>query len=257
MIASWTRPRRLAIHGGVFLTLAAAHLFAVALALGGCASVPSAPAHGHLRIATDDGAVVFEHATGFVTRNPERVVSLRGVGEVHVGVGGDERACRLVWSKAGLSQLAIFVADDCAAVSPSRLCFNATRFVRDGAADAAVPQALVVTGCVDDNTLLWSKVSGGARASIGPRSYRRRCAAVAQPARGCDRTWLRVVRARAQGQGDASRGATFTFDADANAWSVCFLESDSGDYDVELELADSCGAIDTQRLAGDSANLPD
>lgn len=199
----------------------------------------------------------------------ERAVGLPGLGELHVGVGDDDGACRVIWSRGGLDQLVVYEAEraSCAVRDTGRICLSATRFAPDlapggaptagsdsTATAAAAPRALVVDGCADANLLLWSKVEGLRRATIGPHAWRERCVPV--PAReGCELVYL--GRTHLEVATNAAAADSFVFRSDGEAWRACFLEAESGAYALGLHLEDTCGQRATVRLTGHSDDLDD
>lgn len=186
-----------------------------------------------------------------------RVVGLPGLGEIDVD--GDAARCRFVWSKAGLDQLVILSSSSpspCASVDNGRVCFKDAHFASDRAGDSVVgvPRALVVDGCADENTLLWSRTDGAQPASVGPTAFRARCAKVPKQ-RGCDITYLKRRAVHVDSNDAPDQGFSFAWDGDA--WRACFLEKEAGRYRLDVDVEDSCHNAKTLTLAGTSTELDD
>lgn len=186
----------------------------------------------------------------------ERAIGLRGFGEIHVGVAGDPAACRLVWSKAGLDDLVVYAAatTPCADLRRGRVCMTDAAFVRPSNHPAA-PASLRVSGCADENDLLWGRIDGEPPATVGPRSLRLRCARIRPPTKGCPLVYLKRDQVSVASNPAADDGFSFAFDGDG--WRACFLEAEQGPYEVRVFVEDSCGRTTSVRVAGDSAELED
>lgn len=213
---------------------------------GACRTVDTAD-RTRLTVKSDDDALFSGQAT-FVLRKPERVVSVRPYGEIHVGVDGDDAHCRFVWSKDGLDALSVLEGERCPRADGDRVCFDGTRFVTNGRAPT-----LVAEGCAYENDLKWSKLQGARAASVGPTQWRTRC--VELPARACEVSYLALVALEVQ-ESDATREG-FSFAYRADTWRACFAERDSGAYRIVVDVEDACGARDRLTLAGDSHELDD
>lgn len=223
-----------------------------ALVVGGCAATridASSGASASVMVVTDEerGAELWRGPATFVVRPPARVVALAGLGELQV----TDEGSRLVWAKDGLARLAVLSGDEgCRAIDARRVCCRAARFaaVVDGRA-----RAVLVDGCADENDLLESRLGSARAASVGPPTWRRRCAPLPPRARGCEVRYLALRRAAHDQHGDAASGFSFSWDGDR--FLACFLERDAGRYRVELVVEDSCGAASPVTLIGDSAEL--
>jgi hypothetical protein len=250
------------------------------LTLASCATSSSSsstsstgPGQG-LEVTSDDGAVLFRGNAVYTVRGADggasqRVVAVPGVGELHVGVSTDENACRFVWSKEGLDRLVVFARDGgqdggaCADRQRDRLCFAGARFVRpalDASVTSSMPASLLVTGCADENDLLWGKIDGEAPATVGPRAWRQRCVRVRPPKHddkkhACALTYLKKESVSVATHPASDDGFGFTWDGET--WRACFLEAESGAYDLRLVVEDACGNTTPVHLAGDSSDLDD
>lgn len=216
------------------------------------------------------GAVLWQGAASYTVRAAragvaERAVGLPGLGELHVGVGADDTACRLVWSRGGIGQLVLYVPEQgsCATRDGGRICVSRVRFRIPGAeatrgaqgpARDAPPDLLVVDGCADANDLLWGKVDGPAAATVGPRPWRERCVPI-PAARGCAPTFL--ARDDVRVHTNPAAHDSFRFHFDDERWHACFLEAESGPYALRLRVRDSCGRQERVELMGHSAELDD
>jgi hypothetical protein len=245
----------------------------LAISLASCSTYPSsssssssideAPAWtkpGVRVLDADDAIEAFAGPATFTVRAVssgavERVVAVPGVGEIHVGLAGDDDACRFVWSKGGLDRLVLYSARACAKrSSDGRVCFKQSTFTAD-ARDESAPHALLVDGCADENDLLWSKVDGAQPATIGPTAFRQRCARLPKK-KGCELTYLKRDSVAVASNPAADQGFTFVFDGDG--WRACFLEKEAGDYRVLLDVEDACGgARKALELKGNSMELDD
>ncbi len=234
---------------------------AVFIALAGCATPQRIDPGTGLVVA--DGASharAFAGPATFTVRAvsagvAQRVVGVPGVGEIHVGLGGDEEACRLVWSRGGLDKLVLYTARGCATRSDGRLCFEDAAFVRPtDAPDAGAPASLVVAGCADENDLLWSKVDGAQPATVGPGAFRQRCARIPRE-HGCALTYLRKDAVSVES--NPAPGEGFAFLWDGEGWRACFLEKETGAYRVVIDVEDACGHARPVELAGTSTDLDD
>jgi hypothetical protein len=174
-------------------------------------------------------------------RSTERVVGLPGLGEIHVGYNGDDDACRLV-----TVDVAIYTARDCAERNRGQLCFHAARFTNNN-------DTFVVSGCADENQLMWSKLEGQQLATVGPSAFRQRCAKL--PRRKCDLVYLGKTKVSVATNDAADQGFAFAWDGDG--WRACFLEKEAGAYEVDLDVEDACGHEGKMKLSGNSADLDD
>lgn len=235
------------------------------LALAACATAPAlAPGTG---LVVRDGAtdaVLWQGMASYTVRAAragaaERAVGLSSVGEVQVGVAGNARVCRFVWSREGLDRLVVYPGPEggCGEPSSGRLCFRGVRFSAPARAPGgpSIPSSLIVTGCADENDLLWGRIDGSLPATVGPRAWRERCVRVRQARSGCRLTYLKnegIAVATNPGAGEG-----FRFAWDGETWRACFLEAEAGAYQVRLLVEDSCGGSARLTLAGDSADLDD
>lgn len=223
-------------------------LCALALSTASCAA-PTPRDHGDALVVTaaETGEVLWRGPASYVLRPPARVVPLPGLGELHVADG----VSRLVWAKDGLARLEVLAGDDgCRAVDARRLCCARARFAGGG---AGRQRAVMVDGCADENDLLESRLGAVHEATVGPVAWRRRCAPVPAPPRGCEVSYLALRAAAHDGNDDAARGFEFAWDGER--FAACFLERDAGRYRLELHVEDSCGQAGTVTLTGDSGEL--
>ncbi|MCC7070123.1 MAG: hypothetical protein IT383_02305 [Deltaproteobacteria bacterium] len=219
-----------------------------ALVTCACASARTEAA-GDVMVVTDEqsGAELWRGPATFVLRPPARVVALPGLGELQVA----DQGSRLVWAKEGLARLVVLAGDQgCRAADARRICCRAARFSAkvEGAA-----RPVRIDGCADENDLLESRLGAVHGASVGPVTWRRRCAPLPPPARGCEVRYLALRTAEHEGYGDAAPGFSFSWDGDR--FLACFLERDAGRYRLELIVEDGCGAAGKLSLTGDSAEL--
>jgi hypothetical protein len=233
------------------VTRALSLLLAVACALLACAT-PVSPNGDRTRLVviSDLGTLLYDGQATFVLRKPERVVTLRPYGEIHIGVEGDDARCRFVWSKDGIDKLHILEGEACPRVEGDRVCFAKTRFASNG----HVP-ALTADGCAYENDLKWSKLQGAREATVGPVAWRTRCVELPARKAGCELTYLALVDVQVQENEAPLDGVSFAYQADA--WRACFSERDSGAYRIVLEVEDTCGTRATETLTGDSRDLDD
>jgi hypothetical protein len=227
----------------------------------GCASSPASSAGAATLevVAADAGDVLFRGPATYTMRGAaEHAVAVPGLGELQVGVAGDAEACRFVWARDGLDALVVYGAPSaaCAQRTERGLCFADARFARPaGAQHASLPGSLVVRGCAQENDLLWGRLDGATPATVGPRSWRKRCVRVRPVKRTCALTYLRKESIVVETNAAAEDGFTFVWDGDG--WRGCFLEAASGRYALRISVEDSCGGSRTLTLAGDSADLDD
>ncbi len=223
-------------------------LIAQAIGASACVSART-DTRSDVIVVTDErtGAELWRGPATFVLRPPARVVALPGLGELQVLAGGS----RFVWARDGLARLAVLAGDEgCTWSDARRVCCRAARFagVVEGHA-----RALRIDGCADENDLLESRLGAVHGASVGPVTWRRRCAPLPPPARGCEVRYLALRTAEHEGYGDAAPGFSFSWDGDR--FLACFLERDAGRYRLELIVEDGCGAAGKLSLTGDSAEL--
>jgi hypothetical protein len=216
--------------------------------LAACASTPPAPTH-HLRLQDANGSVVYQGAASYVLRHPENVVTIRGVGEIQIGVDGDANRCRLVRPLPD-SAIAIWNGVNCPHVDGDALCFSGTVF-----AGETPKQRLRADGCAYQNDLKWSKLQGSQPASIGPGAWRRRCIPITTPTLRCAPTFMRLDGMALADNTDPQ--TQFSFGYDGERFLACFLERESGRYQVQLTVEDECGQRAFVELDGDSAELDD
>lgn len=227
----------------------------VALSLSASLSSPAcrtvdAADRTRLVVSADSDAALFSGQATFVLRKPERVVTVRPFGEIHIGVEGDDTRCRFVWSKDGLDALSVLEGEGCPRAEGDRVCFDRTRFASNGRAPS-----LTVDGCAYENDLKWSKLQGAREASVGPVQWRTRCAELPPRDARCDVSYLALIDIDVHDSDSPREGFSFAYRADT--WRACFAERDSGPYRVVLDIEDSCGAHARETLAGDSRDLDD
>ena len=212
-----------------------------------CATPADRDASSALVVTADDGATLWRGAASYLLRPPARVVALPGLGELQVTDEGG----RLIGARGGLAPLATLPGDDaCRAVEPRRVCCSHARF---SAVLEGRRRVLVVDGCADENDLLESRLGAVREATVGPVSWRRRCAPLPKRARGCEVGYLALQSVEHEDNTDVAAGFSFTWDGER--FAACFLERDAGRYRVQLLVEDSCGAAGSVTLTGDSGEL--
>jgi hypothetical protein len=241
-------------------------VLALVVVLASCstASPVSDPLRAHV-VVTADGTTgeLFRGKATFGVRSAregkaDRVVSLPGLGEIQTGISGSE-TCRLVWSKNGLDALSLYEGEGCRAPEGGRMCFDRAVFTAASQSQSHspshdAPRQLVVDGCADENDLLWSKLEGTQRASVGPTSFRQRCRKLPR-SKGCELTYVKKESLVVESNDSGDDGFALAFDGER--WRACFLEKASGRYTIALTVEDSCGARGPMKLEGDSAELDD
>lgn len=209
--------------------LASLALASLALA-SSCASTPEAARHG-ITVVDDAGKVVHKGAASWTVRattsGREDVVDIKGLGEI---IAFEARRCRLVrFGGDGIGSMTVWEATTsprCVEAREDKICFLApTTFVRDGA-------SFTVDGCADRNDIFLSRVDGSVPASVGPKAFVERCAAIDS----AHLNYVRVVDIAVEHNDRPRDGLRFR--ASGEDFEVCFLVKEQGHYRVTLSVED-------------------